>query len=412
VSILNYYRKFIKKSRSFYTKRLRARKTDILLLAAAVVVLSFVIINRACKTRMAEARRIEITISPQGKVFFGGDTVDALIQEFEGHNPDLRIRETSRENADIIFFDDSELGSLINDSALTPIAPYIHIEAQVEQWAARWALPLVSFIDLFVYNIDILQAANCDRPPKTRAEFLTAARAVAEKNPVLPDQESVSPFALGLSSTDPLSLRRNLYPWIWANGGDIPVIDTADEKPLSKATLSKTITDAITFFGQLNSEGLLAPETFEKTSAQRLEEFAQGKIAMITASERDIAFLRRNAHGITFGITAMPTAAPGKNRLGLSGIYAGINGNCALPDEAWIFLVFLAGKSHVLAEAVSAVPGSYPNVISGDYIEKDPLYSKAWDIFEAADIIDYRPGQPSEEHINRVIREKLEEMFK
>jgi ABC-type glycerol-3-phosphate transport system substrate-binding protein len=408
VSILNYYRKFIKKSRSFYTKHLGAKKTDLLLLAAMVVVLSLVIINRVCRTRMAEAGRVEITISPQGKVFFGGDTVDALIQEFEAQNPDLRIRETSQENADIVFFDDSELGSLISNSALAPIAPYIHIEAQAEQWAARWALPLLSFMDLFVYNIDILQAANCDRPPKTRAEFLAAARAVAEKNSALSDQEPVSPFALGLSNADPLSLRRNLYPWIWANGGDIPVIDTADKKP----SLSRVITDTITFFGQFNSEGLLAPETFEKTSAQRLEEFAQGKIAMVTASARDIPFLRRNAHGITFGITAMPSAASGKNRLGLSGIYAGINSSCSLPDEAWIFLVFLAGKSHLLAERVSAVPGSFPNVISGDYIEKDPLYSKAWGIFEAADIIDYRPGQPSEEHINRIIREKLEETFK
>jgi len=408
VSIVNYYRKFIEKSRSFYTKHLSARKTDLLLLVAVVVVLSFIIVNRACRTRMAEAKRVEITISPQCKIFFGDDIVDALIREFEDQNLDLRIRETSRENADILFFDDSELGSLINAPALASLAPYIHIETQTEQWAARWVLPLVSFMDLFVYNIDILQAADCDRPPKIRAEFLAAARAVAKNNPALPDQKPVFPFALSLSNTDPVALRRNFYPWIWANGGDIPVIDTSDEKP----SLSKTITDTIAFLGQLNSEELLAPETFEKTAAQRLEEFAEGKIAMITASARDIAFLRRNAHGITFGITAIPSAAPGKNRLGLSGIYAGISNNCTLPDEAWIFLAFIAGKSHTLVEAVGAVPGSYPNVFSGDYIKKDPLYSKAWDIFEAADIIDYRPGQSSEEEINRVIREKLAEAFK
>ena len=361
---------------------------------------------------MAEARRVEITISPQCKDFFGSDTVEALIQEFETQNPDLRIRETSQENADILFFDDSELGRLINDSALASLAPYIHIEAQAEQWAARWVLPLVSFMDIFVYNIDVLQAANCDRPPKTRAEFLAAARAVATSSPAVPDQEPVSPFALGLSTTDPLALRRYFYPWIWANGGDIPVIDTADEKPLSQTTLPKVITDTIAFLRQFNSEGLLAPGTFEKTSAQRLEEFTQGKIAMMTASTRDIAFLQRNAHGITLGITAMPAATSGKNRLGLSGIYAGISSDCTLLDEAWIFLAFIAGKSHVLAEGVGAVPGSYPNVISDDNVEKAPLYSKAWDIFEAADIIDYRPGQPSEEHINRIIREKLAEAFK
>jgi len=407
VSILNYYRKFIEKSRSFYTKRLSGRKVDLLLLAAAVVVLSFIIVNRACRTGTFNlSKRTEITVSPQCKDFFGSDILDALIHEFEGQNLDLRIRETSRENADIIFFDDSELGSLINTSALASLAPYIHVETQAEQWAAGWALPLVSFMDLFVYNIDVLRGADCDRPPKTRAEFLAAARAVAKSNPPLPDEEPVFPFALSLNDADPVALRRNLYPWIWANGGDIPVIDTSDKKPV----LPKVMTDTITFLGQLNSEGLLAPETFEKTTARRLEEFTQGKIAMLTISARDIAFLRRG--DITFGITAMPAAAQGKNRLGLSGIYAGISNHCALPDEAWIFLAFIAGKSQVLAEAVSAVPGSYPNVFSGDYIKKDPLYSKAWGIFEAADIIDYRPGQPSEEEINRIIREKLAEAFK
>ena len=407
MSILNYYRKFVEKSRSFYAKHLRGRKLDLLLLAAAVVVISFIIVNRACRTgTFSMSRRVEITISPQCKDFFGKDVLDALIHEFEGQNPDLRVRETNRESADIVFFDDSELGSLINAPALASLAPYIHVETQSEQWAAAWALPLVSFMDLFVYNIDILQKADCDRPPKTRAEFLAAARAVAKSNPALPDEEPVFPFALSLNDADPVALRRNFYPWIWANGGDIPVIDTSDKKPV----LPKVMTDTITFLGQLNSEGLLAPETFEKTAAQRLEEFTQGKVAMLTISARDIAFLQRS--DISFGITAMPAAAPGKNRLGLSGIYAGISNHCALPDEAWIFLAFIAGKSQVLAEAMSAVPGSYPNVFSGEYIEKNPLYSKAWDIFEAADIIDYRPGQPSEEEVNRLIREKLAEAFK
>ena len=410
MSILNYYRKFIEVSRSFYAKYLNAKKTDLFLLAAVVVVLSFIVVNRACRTgTLGMSKRVEITISPQCKIFFGDDIVDALIREFEDQNPDLRIQKSSQENADILFFDDSDLGSLINTQALASLAPYIHIETQAEQWAAGWALPLVSFMDLFVYNIDILRGADCDRPPKTRAEFLAAARAVAKSNPPLPDEEPVFPFALGLNDADPVALRRNLYPWIWANGGDIPVIDTSDNK---KPVLPKVMTDTVTFFGQLNSEGLLAPETFEKTTARRLEEFTQGKIAMLTISARDIPFLRRNARDITFGITALPAAAPGKNRLGLSGIYAGISNSCTLPDEAWTFLAFIAGKSHVLAEAIGAVPGSYPNVFSGDYIEKDTLYSKAWDIFEAADIIDYRPGQPSEEEINRLIREKLAEAFK
>jgi hypothetical protein len=79
-----------------------------------------------------------------------------------------------------------------------------------------------------------------------------------------------------------------------------------------------------------------------------------------------------------------------------------------LPDEAWAFLVFIAGKRHVLEEALGAVPGSFP----ADYMLKDPMYSKARDIFEAADIVDYYPGEPLEEEIGRIIRAKITEAFR
>jgi len=39
------------------------------------------------------------------------------------------------------------------------------------------------------------------------------------------------------------------------------------------------------------------------------------------------------------------------------------------------------------------------------------LYAKAWDIFEAADIVEYQGGEPDEEEFNRLVREKLAEAF-
>jgi ABC-type glycerol-3-phosphate transport system substrate-binding protein len=74
--------------------------------------------------------------------------------------------------------------------------------------------------------------------------------------------------------------------------------------------------------------------------------------------------------------------------LGLSGIYAGISGSCTQPDEAWAFLAFIAGKNQILARALDAVPGCFPSSFPADYIVNDPLYSKAWDIFEAAETVD------------------------
>jgi len=385
-----YYRKFIEKSRAFLTERVNGRQVNIFLFITALAVLALAVIFAlfaAGKPRgtAGGAKRTNISISPQCIDLFGMDTISALIQEFEDQNPGLRILTADQKAAldtggcDIVFFDDGAFRSLINDSYINTVT-------------------LVSFMDVFVYNIDILKAANCDRPPKTRAEFLTAARAVADINKVSPGQKTVSAFALGLSQADTAALRRDFYPWVWMNGGDINSIE-----------ISRQVADIISFFGLLNREGLLSPGTFEKTGTQRLEEFAEGKIAMMTASMRDITFLRSN--GINFDITAIPASAPGKNRLGLSNIYAGINGDCALPDEASIFLDFIVEKSHILAEALGAVPGSFPNIFSGEYIAQDPLFSKAWDIFQMADIVEYKPEEPLEEEVNRIIREKLAEAF-
>ncbi|MCL2127673.1 MAG: extracellular solute-binding protein, partial [Treponema sp.] len=273
----------------------------------------------------------------------------------------------------------------------------IHSESPAERSAIR----LVSYMDLFFYNIDILEAADCDRPPKTRAEFIAAARAVAKNASGSPGREAVFPLALGLKAEDPLALRRDIYPWIWAGAGD-----SSGWKPLSDdGTLSRSALETAAFFGQLNGEGLLAPGTFEKTGAERLEEFASGKTAMMTASAEDIAYLRQSAQGLNFGVTAVPAAAsPGKNRVGLSGIYAGISSGCALPDEAWAFLAFIAGRSRFLVEALLAVPGSFPGAFPGAFIADDPLYSKAWDIFEAADVVEY--GAAGEE-ADGLIRESL-----
>lgn len=396
MNIFQYCRKLIEKSR-VQAGYLSFRRIDIFLLIAALAVLIFIAIRQPLKT-IEKHNRIDITISSRCGDLFGRDIVNTLIHEFEESNPDLHVRETDSNNADIVFFDDGEYSSLVSDSVLASLAYYEYTGNR----AGQWALPLALFMDIFVYNIDILKTAHCDRPPKTRAEFIAAARAVSGINAAASGHKPVYAFALGLSADDPAALRRDFYPWVWANGGEIR----------AESSLSGAAADVIAFLGQLNHEGLLAPHSFEKTGAHRLGEFANGNIAMMTASARDIAFLQKNAHGVTFDITTVPVITRDKNHLGLSGIYAGMSSACTMPDKAWLFLTFFAGKNNILAEVLGAVPGCYPGVFTGDYIAQNPLYSKAWDIFEAADIVDHEPGQPHEEAVNRLIREKLAEAFR
>jgi len=401
INIGNYCRNFIKKSRSFLAGLSGSRRIDVFLFAAALVVLAAAVSGRFFAGG-EKTRRIDISISQRGTELFGAGALGALIQEFEEQYPDLRIQTVEGDGADIVFFDDSEFAALMADSALASLRPYIHNETQ----AGQWAVPLVSFMDLFFYNIDILEAANCDRPPKTRADFVAAARAIAAL-------ETAYPLALGLSEEDPLALRSSLYPWVWASGGDLRQAAEAAGRnaPPADAALSRAASGIIVFFGDLHSDGLLAPGSFEKTGAQRLEEFASGAVAMLAASSRDIPFLRRAAAGLNFGVTAVPQTAQGKNRLALSGIYAGISAGCAQSDEAWTFLAYIAGRKQALEEALDAIPGSFPSAFPAAYAEQDPLLSKAWEIFEAADIVDYFPADPLELETARIIREQLAGVF-
>ena len=408
VSILNYSRKFMEKSKAFFSSfRMPGKWVNIILLAALIVVITVIILYR-CAVGAGMSRHIDISISPQFENLFGKDLAGALIKDFEKQRPDLRITKAV-ENADILLFNDGEFGRLRNNLKLLALNPYIAVNTQdaeadreqsvqeqnIREQDTQYALPLMSFMDLLFYNIDILQNSNFDRPPKTRAEFLAVARAVA--NPGA-GQDTVNSFALTLSE----GARRNIYPWIWAAGGEICVSAPNEPPVLSRAAL-----DIIAFFGQLQREGLLSTEW--EPAVQQLEGFAKGKIAMITRPVSDIALLQRIAGDLNFGITAIPGTTQGKNRLGLSKIYAGISADCALPDEAWSFLSFIAEKSPVLAEALAAVPGSLPASFPGDYIVKNPLFSKAWDIFEAAEIAEYRSDGPAEEETERLIMAKIRE---
>ena len=409
MNIHHYYRKFLEKSRAFFSSvRIPGKWINITLFAVFIMVIILIVISRSLGVGPGKSRHIDISISPQFENLFGKDLANALINEFEKQRPDLRIKK-SNEGASLLFFDDSEFGRLRSNSELLSLGPYIDTKTKEEELAAeqdvsntQWALPLLSFMDILFYNIDILQSVNFDRPPKTHAEFLAAAKAVAHTGE---GQNAVYSFALDLA--DPQGPRRNLYPWVWAAGGEIYTLRDSASASNNAPVLSRTAVDTIAFFAQFHREGLLSPG--QKTSAQRLEEFAKGKIAMITGSTRDIAFLQRGANNINFGITAIPGTAQGKNRLGLFRIYVGISADCPLPDQAWTFISFITGKSQILAEALSAIPGSLPAVFPGEYIVKNPLYSKAWDIFEASEIVEYRVDYPSEEEIERLVRDKIRE---
>ncbi|MDR0486741.1 MAG: extracellular solute-binding protein, partial [Treponema sp.] len=120
-------------------------------------------------------KRTEMFLSVRCEELFGKDTTQTLLREFEERNPDLQIKtagEKSRE-PDILIFDENDYNDLVARGALASLETYIHTENRTVQFA----VPLVSFMDLLFYNIELLKNAGFARPPKTRDEFFACAKA-------------------------------------------------------------------------------------------------------------------------------------------------------------------------------------------------------------------------------------------
>ncbi|MDR1318352.1 MAG: extracellular solute-binding protein, partial [Treponema sp.] len=388
-----------------------------LFFTALALFAGFLVLNFAFRG-VGVIKRTRLVLSRQWEEQFGGDLVDSLIREFGERNPELLIlRELSAKNGaraaavpDILLFDESEYEDLAGKGALAPLNGYAHFENGID----RRALPLISFMDLLFYNINLLKAAGFDRPPKNRAEFLAYAKAVSAAPGGSTGLKGVYGTGLALSPEDPLSIRREIFSQIWASGSSL----FQDGKPYFGG---RAATETLDFLGRLKQDGVIAPDAFDKTGAGLAADFAEGRIAMMIASSREIPELRKRMGDSAFGITIIPGMAetPGQNRISLLSWYAGIGADCTGIDEARTFLAFLAEKGSSLAARMEAVPGNLPrdNIIPhaesfpGPYIRNDPFYSKAWEIYEAAKPVEEFSGMPEAAEYEQIVREELARFF-
>lgn len=346
---------------------------------------------------VAEEEQINIYISPRFEEIFGAEMTESLLEEFRELHTDFQIHLLKAEQdgiqPDVLIFDDEDFNVLASMGSLAELNEYTDYDSGTRQLA----IPLVSFMDFLFYNIDVLSAAGFDRPPKTREEFLNYARTVSNGG-------AASGSAISLGAKDKMALSRDIFSWIWASGGNFWLNE-------NKPALNNGMAGDFSFLGSLYDGNVLAPGVFDITGEQRLKEFEQGKIAMMIASSRVIPYLKENMKDGAFDITAIPSSA-GRYNSGLSSIYTGINANSEYPDNAWSFLVFLTQKAAVFCELFNAVPGVISDIIPGNYVKDDPIYSKAWYIFESSGVVKNFSGKPGAEEYENIFFQELQSFFK
>jgi multiple sugar transport system substrate-binding protein len=362
----------------------------------------------------------------------------AVIDEFETQNPHIQVRLDTRSYTetqfflinrsgaantgagakgetkntaegeelfpDIIALDYQWLYELVQQKTLEPLTTYREAGDLLQSRQdlpggqyEQWAVPLVSFMYPLFYNIGILKNAGFDRPPKTRTEFLNYALAITDK--------AAGRYGTALSlGEDNRGIYQEILPWFWA-------ADTYLIREGQTNFTGRPVIETLSFLNRLRREGALSPGSFSKTEEQTGEEFLTGKIGMMIGSLRDIDLFRERLGEDNFGITAIPGPEGhiGKPAFGLSSWYAGISRRSSHKDEAWRFLLFLAERISPLAVRVRAIP---ENGRAGNgYTEVNPLYAKAYEIYQAGDLIREFSGVPRLADLESIVREELYAML-
>ncbi|MCL2602564.1 MAG: extracellular solute-binding protein, partial [Treponema sp.] len=311
--------------------------------------------------KLGESDVIKIVFTQWWQGDLSDNSLQNLIAEFENQHEGIRIilNYTSFEDIRFELFNYDRSDSTLHTDviALDPIwVPELLARGIIKSADA----PILSFINVLYYNIDILRKAGFTRPPATRSEFLTFARAVSA------DGIYALTLSLGSDDTGARGVFDTVYPWIWASGAPLlqegmPVLTS----PQVVATLD--------FLSTLNAEGLIAPASFTTSTSEVIEDFITGKTAFMVASSKHIPHIHARMGSDAFSITAVPppSTPPRQPFFAASGWGAGVYAETVYPREAGMFAAFLSEKGAGL------LPGADWALLEST--AEEPLYSKLWE---------------------------------
>ncbi|MDR2048398.1 MAG: extracellular solute-binding protein [Treponema sp.] len=348
--------------------------------------------------------------------------LEKLVKDFEEEHPGIKVqlekksrqeikaalsgaeeqvRGKKRRSADIFsveggWADDAGGGLAALDESLflkkSPYTPRNFLPPPSPEETGNRALPVISFINPLFYNIELLRTAGFDRPPKNQTEFLSYVQAITKP------ERGIYGAVLALGEENSLGISRHVLSWIWSAGIQDGAFDFG----------SKQVVESLAFLNQLKP--YLYPDFFSTDEETRLDIFIGGKAGMMIGSVSDVKKLRERMKQ-DFSITTIPGPAlyVGKPVFALSSWYAGIGAESEKREEATEFIAFLLEHASELADGAFAVPGNGDR--NPELINTDPYYSKAYDMYDAGEMVRELYGTGRARKLNAVIYEELKRMF-
>lgn len=346
----------------------------------------------------------------------------ALIDEFEAQNPGITVElisgpySATRDQivagaatgtmADVVGLDGAWVNDFVKQGALSSLSDLMgeagyddsELAAQIQLDGATYMIPVVNFVYPVFVNLDLMEQAGVANPPATRSEFADAANQLTDA------ENNTYGWVLPLSMEQPNGIQNDVMSWVWASGGSML------EEGQPNLVDNEDIRATMEYIKGLYDAGVIAPGAFSMREQDKVEEFTNGRVAMMVDTLAHINLIRERNPDLNFAITALPAVEGYEGPRGLP--YAswgiGVAENSEHKAEAWKLVEFL--MSEEINSRLSSIANAFPGNVnaSPDFVETDELFADAFEVFQSGYLANEFVGLPVAENLMREFDEQFQ----
>jgi multiple sugar transport system substrate-binding protein len=265
---------------------------------------------------------------------------------------------------------------------------------------SKWVFPVTTFIYPVYYNVDYFKAAGLTAPPKTRTEFIEYARKLTVES------KNQYGWVIPLSLSAPNGVKNEILTWAWAGGSfawkdGLPNLETEGVK------------SAVNHIAAMYKEKLVVPGAFTKVEQEKVEDFSSGRAAMMISSMAHINLMKSRNPDLKFDIfqVPVPDGYTGKPGLCMANWTVGIAKSGKNKAASWELVKHLLDKDQnsFISSSANAFPGNKNS--RPDFVNTNPLFAKAFEMYQKSDLVNEFQGQPNAVGLQRAFMEELHAML-
>ncbi|WP_421726142.1 ABC transporter substrate-binding protein [Bauldia sp.] len=337
-----------------------------------------------------------------------GITVELVSGPYAATRDQIVIGAASGTLSDVVGLDGAWVNDLAKQNAIAAMDPLMQAsDFDSDQVAAiislngnSYMFPVASFVYPVFMNVDLLEESGVDTIPTTRSEFVDAARKLTDES------KNQYGWVLPLSLQAPNGIQNDVMSWVWASGKSM----LKDGQP---DLTNQDVVGTLEFVQSMYDEGLISPGAFAKKEQDKVEEFVNGRVAMMVDSLAHINLIRDRNPDLNFAITAVPAVDGYDGARGLP--YAswgiGIAENSEHKEEAFKLVSYLMSPE-VNAKLVS-IANAFPGNVNAepDFVTTDELFATAFEIFQNGYLANEFVGLPVAEELMRQLGVEVQQML-